>query len=155
MTSQTALASSADASFELTLDGDAIDPKEMLDEWLRRQGRSSRGWQHIGSRIRGRQTRRFLVVEDRMLAVRTPYSFGGLQAIRGSQYLCGYQHPEDQWLKPFQAAFPGISVSIARPAWRSPSGRVYIPHSEIFGAVNFTASEDVLGWSYWLVESRS
>ena len=132
--------------FELTLDGDAVDPADMP----RRDGHGE-GWRYDDARrLTGTHTRRFLLVSvgycktfDEL--VRRLAKHGGI--------------PEGQWRESFKdhACPDGKGpIGIADASWGSPGGRALFPFVDSDGTSSFHwTSSDLNDCWRWLVEVTS
>ena len=106
--------------FELTLDGDAPEnqPLEMLPRSCYHLGQ----WEHHGSVVKGKHTRRFKIVE-------LDYCRNFKKVL---QKLAAHgKVPEGQWLQAFKHRHPrlelGEEVSIADASWADWTGPTYFP----------------------------
>lgn len=135
--------------FELTIDGDATDPFGMV----RNDGYDPEGWEHKGSRVTGRQARRFKLVQ----VGRQP----NLEAVRRALALYG-DIPEGQWREAFKAAYPTPDckgpIGVADPSWVLPDGSRDFPYlsdgfSRWLSDFFWTAGRYVDGWR-WLVACK-
>lgn len=133
--------------FELTLDGAAHDPLEMVrrcygytKEW--------RHWWHTGAKVVGIHTRRFELVS---------VGYGiRLEEVRRKLEGKG-EVPGGQWIQAFKQAYPEPDgkgpVGVADPAWvDSADGFVYFPYVDSYGNSYFCwAGHDFDKKWRWLV----
>lgn len=130
--------------FELTLDGDASENQPLA--MVKADGYDG-PWQHNGSTVKGRETRRFKLVE-----------IGSQPNCESVKTAC-QKHgkiPEGQWREVMKKKFtdsPGRLVGIADASWVSPSGLTFFPYVTAGGASSFLWSG--YAWNdhwLWLVE---
>lgn len=131
--------------FELTLDGDAVDPMEMA-----RRDTHARDWKFDGTRLTGTHSRRFklVCVGDQQ----------GFDAVRTALVAHG-RIPEGQWRDAFKAAYPlpDNLVGVADPSWVRRSGRRFFPtvHTGRSGGdtdFHWAGFESFSDDFHWLVE---
>ena len=134
-----------DEVFELTLDGDAHDPLEMV----RQDGYDPKRWQFTGQRVRGRQTRRF-----KWVAVGYPPN---IKTVRAKCVKHG-RVPEGQWREAVKQMFQPDGQhprGIADPSWVGPGGVVSFPFVYSNGGSDFCWTDYIRGKGWrWLVEVR-
>ena len=133
--------------FEMTLDGDASENHPL--EMVRKDGYTG-AWKHNGSKVKGRQTRRF-----KWVAV--GYQ-SNLEALCAALAPHG-KIPEGQWREAVKQMFEPDREhprGIADPSWEYPDGRVLFPYVDRDGLSDFHwASRDRDGRWRWLVEEVS
>lgn len=115
--------------FELTLDGDAQPPLDMVRDYGYSQPEK---WEHTGTAVTGIHTRRFKLVSVGYCR--------NLKAVRRKLEEHG-EIPEGQWLEAFKEAFPESDgkgpVGVADPSWVNPLGFVRFPCVRSFGFSGF------------------
>lgn len=130
--------------FELTLDGDAIDPLAMV----RNDGYTG-DWKFHGPKVVGKQTRKF-----KLLRAGYQLNLDGVKTKLGSL-------AEGEWREAFQRKFrpaPGVLVGFGGSAWAAPGGGRYFPYLYERGGVWYPGFGYALGaldehW-LWFVPSR-
>ena len=133
--------------FEPTLDGDA--PENVpIHAMVAGEGYNSKGWQFNGTRVAGKQTRRFKLVSVGYCR--------NLDEVR--QKLARYDGKvaEGQWRQSFKAAYPKPDgkgpIGFADPSWFSPDGYAYFPYVGTGGGSGFGWADDGFGGRWrWLV----
>ena len=134
--------------FELTLDGD--DSENQPLEMVRRDGYSG-NWKHKGLVVKGRQTKRFKLVQVGYCR--------NLDEVRQKLAAHG-EIPEGQWREAFKASYPnhdGLGpVGIADPSWVNPNDNAYFPCVDSDGYSNFVwaAYDQNEHWRWPVVVSK-
>lgn len=136
--------------FELTLDGDAIDPMEMV----RADGYDPRNWQFQGPVVKGTQTRRFMLVQVGYCR--------NLDEVRQKVEAGSNTLAEGQWREAFREKYPkptkGDLIGFGGSRWVNPFGDRSFPYLGDWGGAwrsDFGWSDDGLNGSWrWLVEVK-
>ncbi len=134
-----------DEIFELTLDGDAHPPLEMV--W--RDGYSG-NWKHKGLVVKGRHTRRFKLVQVGFCL--------NLDEVRQKLAAQG-EIPEGQWREAFKAKYSTSDgngpIGFPDASWTFPFGVARFPYVDAGGYSNFRWADDGFrgGWR-WFVGVR-
>jgi hypothetical protein len=130
---------------ELTLDFDAPanEPMEMVEEF----GYNSTGWSYVGTKVTGRQTRRFKLVQIGYCS--------NTDKVRTKTAVLGAT-PEGQWINAFKAAYPVPDgqgpIGIADDSWIAADGRANYPYLLAVGFQHFNYGGHVRGEDWrWLV----
>jgi len=137
--------------FELMLDGDALDPMEMV----RADGyHPEEGWKFNGPRIEGFQARRFKLT-------RVGYC-RNLDEVKKRVKVAGEKLAEGQWREAFKFTYPrpdrDILIGFGGSKWVFPDGSLDVPFLDALGVrwhSGFRGADGSFdGRWYWLVKVK-